>query len=118
MSYNRVIPRDLFNEAKLLKCLGQLSLLIHDGKDIRWPLRMEHRLESGGFYIDLDGARGGITCLNLTVWNAGRSMYLYSPCNAKSPYPLQFVRDDCSEGDVFNDDGTLSAEFAEWLDNC
>lgn len=30
--YQRVIPRDLFNEAKLLKCLGRLSLFIHDGK--------------------------------------------------------------------------------------
>jgi hypothetical protein len=30
--YNRVIPRDLFNEAKLLKCLGQLCLLIDKGQ--------------------------------------------------------------------------------------
>ncbi len=29
--YTRVIPRDLFNEAKLLKCIGRLVLLIHDG---------------------------------------------------------------------------------------
>lgn len=38
-SYRRVLPRDLFNEAKLLKCLGQLSLMIHDGK---CELRVEH----------------------------------------------------------------------------
>lgn len=29
--YQRVLPRDLFNESKLLKCIGQLVLLIHDG---------------------------------------------------------------------------------------
>ena len=33
MTYRRVLPRDLFNEAKLLKCLGQLALIIHDGQD-------------------------------------------------------------------------------------
>jgi hypothetical protein len=31
IEYNRVIPRDLFNESKLLKCFGQLALLMHDG---------------------------------------------------------------------------------------
>lgn len=29
-NYFRVLPRDLFNEAKLLKCVGRLCLLIHD----------------------------------------------------------------------------------------
>ena len=28
--YTRVLPRDLFNEAKLMKCMGLLTLLIHD----------------------------------------------------------------------------------------
>ena len=33
MSYTRETPRDLFNESKLLKCLGQLSLIIHNTVD-------------------------------------------------------------------------------------
>ena len=30
MSYMRVLPRDLFNESKLLKCIGKIALLIHN----------------------------------------------------------------------------------------
>ena len=30
MSYARVIPRDLFNEANLLKCLGKVALILMD----------------------------------------------------------------------------------------
>ncbi len=30
MTYHRVLPRDAFNEAKLLKCIGKLTLLIED----------------------------------------------------------------------------------------
>lgn len=33
MTYQREIPRDLFNEANLLKCLGQISLIAHDRPD-------------------------------------------------------------------------------------
>lgn len=29
--YQRVLPRDLFNEAALLKCLGKVALWIHEG---------------------------------------------------------------------------------------
>lgn len=31
-NYHRVIPRDFFNESKLLKCMGRLALLIHENK--------------------------------------------------------------------------------------
>lgn len=30
MSYNRVIPRDLFNESSLLKCLGRLYICLEN----------------------------------------------------------------------------------------
>ena len=39
--YERVIPRDLFNEAKLLKCVGLLVLKIHDGEN---PANVYHAL--------------------------------------------------------------------------
>jgi hypothetical protein len=35
VSYFRVIPRDLFNEASLLKCYGRLAILLDD---MRSPL--------------------------------------------------------------------------------
>lgn len=126
MSYIRVIPRDLFNEAKLLKCLGQLALLIHDGKGIRWPMRLEHAParagkkyeveETPGFVIDQRPEDGGLYCSNLRLFVGRNVIPLYTTYNSKAPYPLLFGRPDYSEADVFNSDGTLSDEFAEFLD--
>lgn len=121
MPYTRVIPRDLFNESKLLKCLGQLSLLIHEGRGIRWPLQLECEEPDTGFQIDLDRERGGLICSNVSLFIAEKDepaacIEVYSPINSKSPYPLQFVDDEGGEWDVFNDDGLLSTEFAGWLD--
>jgi hypothetical protein len=126
MSYDRVIPRDLFNEAKLLKCLGQLSLLIHDGLSIdpTWALVLTHNAEhSPGFRIVQDSSDGSIYCSNLVLTARGQVIRLYSPLNSKRPYPLQFFghrRDGSAyptvDGDVFDDDGTLSSEFRSFLE--
>lgn len=64
-TYQRVLPRDLFNEAKLLKCLGQLSLLVYEG---RLPLLLQHDTEfSQGFLVAQDRSSGDIFVSNLTV---------------------------------------------------
>ena len=60
MEYTRVIPRDLFNEAKLLKCVGQLALLIHDGMQ-PVPMSLEH--DGSSFHI------GHTEDLGLTIVN-------------------------------------------------
>lgn len=116
MSYQRVIPRDLFNEAKLLKCLGQLSLIIHEGKGIRWPLSMEHVDSEDGFIVDQDPDTGGIFVVNMSLFVGENHVGLYSPLNSRRPYPLQFEHHDES-GDVFDDAGNLSPEFVSWLDS-
>jgi hypothetical protein len=108
MRYYRVIPRDLFNEAKLLKCLGQLSLIAHDypGKGIK----MELSGEEEGFRIEQDESSGALYCSNLECFVAGRLIGLRGPYNNKAAFPLQFVIDD-DEGRVFNEDGSLSDDF-------
>lgn len=109
MSYNRTIPRDLFNEAKLLKCLGQLSLLIHD--EMARPLSIDHdETEFPGFLIEQRDSDGALYCSNLQVFCKGRLIGLWSPYNRKDAYPLTFSLDD-EEGDVFTDEGELSEEF-------
>jgi hypothetical protein len=117
VSYRRVLPRDLFNEAKLLKCLGQLALLVHDGKLPR-GVRVRFSNPTGGFKITRDEGSGDLGCTNLTLCVGDRGVDLWSGYNSRSPYPLEY--DDGEEqGPVFQDDGSPSPEFlgmiARWL---
>lgn len=111
MPYQRVIPRDLFNEAKLLKCLGQLSLLIHDGKAA--PLTIEHDAPEKGFRIEQDPSSGAIYCANLKILVHGAPLMVSCPLNSKRPYPLEFFAEE--DFPVFNDRGELSEELQTWL---
>ncbi len=118
--YRREIPRDLFNEAKLLKCLGQLSLILHDAVGIRWPLRLEHDdSEHPGFVIEQDASSGDIYCNNLSLYLGDKGeIELTTPLNSREPYPLMYQAWwDEGQGNVFTDDGKLSEEFKEWLDH-
>lgn len=113
MSYPRVIPRDLFNEAKLLKCLGQLALLIHDGVGVPRGLTLKHDEEAEtGFQIEQDDSTGALYCANIALYCGGRFIGLRAPYNSKDAFPLLFILDD-DEGAVFNDDGTFSEEFMQ-----
>jgi hypothetical protein len=107
----------LFNEAKLLKCLGRLSLLLHDGKDVRWPLRLEHTDPDTGFQIDQDPSSGSIYCVNLKLYLNDAEVPLCSGLNSREAYPLMFTDDEQGEGDVFTDDGEFTQQFTDWLDS-
>lgn len=118
--YTRVIPRDLFNEAKLLKCLGQLALIIHDGVDaagycVPRELTVEH---DHAWKIDQRQSDGGLyVCGGLRFKVRQLVLELYTAYNSKSPYPLLCMMGGCVEIDVFNDDGTLAKDFTDWLDS-
>ena len=112
MSYKRTIPRDLFNEAKLLKCLGRLSLAILD-KDPSLGNRISDNLENeaAGFLIDQNNNDGSIHCTNYTVMDtSGTPIYLSSGLNSKMNFPLLFEYRETVEY-VFDDDGNFSQEF-------
>ncbi len=115
MSYLRVIPRDLFNEAKLLKCLGQLALIIHDGVRVPRGLSLDHENEEDGFRIDQDSNTGALYCENLTCYCSGRMIGLRSPYNSKDAFPLQFNVGDEIDGRVFDESGALSDDFRSAL---
>jgi len=116
--YTRVVPRDLFNEAKLLKCLGQLFLIYHDGVDANKSslpvgFRIEHDdSESAGFSIVQNQDDGGLEVANILCSFAGIRIRLYSSYNSRQAYPLCYDVGN-SSGDVFNEDGSLSASFLE-----
>lgn len=116
MSYERVLPRDLFNEAKLLKCLGRLALLIHDEKLPR--LRFE-QLETNNLRVELDVAFSELFCPALCLHHGETELELFTPYNNREEYPLYFRvsnEDGIYEGRVFNNDGSVSADLANWLD--
>lgn len=118
MSYIRVLPRDLFNEAKLLKCLGQLSLHIHDHNPLTrlYGMALRHYTSiTDGFTIDLDAANNALCVHNLSLESSVGHIHLYSVYNSKAPYPLQFTLQSGACGAVFCDNGNFDQEFIDAL---
>lgn len=112
MSYQRVIPRDLFNESKLLKCIGQLALIIHDGVNVPRELKLSHDdSDYAGFQIEQNQDSGALYCANIQMTFAGQPIELALPYNSKEPYPLNYVVNDDDDGRVFTDEGKLSHGF-------
>jgi hypothetical protein len=116
MSYRRIIPRDLFNEANLLKCLGALYILL------QW------RIDGAGFDVeDVDRfdveqneADGSIYVANLPFSIGGTFYHLFRPLNSREPWPLYMTSADGSDFDVvsvFEKDGSLSERFLALLPN-
>lgn len=108
-NYIRVIPRDLFNEAKLLKCLGQLCLNIHNG-----TIPCKITVEENGSPFDirlLD--EGALIIDNLTFKIKGIRCYFKTTYNSKSNYPLHCEHNDC-EYLVFDEQGNFDEEFIQF----
>ena len=119
MSYLRVAPRDLFNESKLLKCLGRLSLGILDGKLSMYSISDEIDEPEGGFNID-NNDDGDIYCINYNVYveaadGSKVKLDLFTRLNSKEPYPLICLTHDDEIIDVFYDDGEFTNEFVDYL---
>lgn len=111
-SYTRVIPRDLFNEAKLLKCIGQLVLLIHDCKG---PDGLTFDHDGEPFNIDLMD-EGYLTVTNIDFVLRGEGLLFIAQYNSKSAYPLYLYHGYC-ETLVFKEDGSFTFEFIEFCNN-
>lgn len=110
MSYFRVIPRDLFNEASLLKCYGRLYILLD-------------RINSSGATMSHDDMPfdviqpdedGSITVQNVKLFVNRRHFELWRPLNSREPWPL-YAEDahdpDCDPVEVFTDGGEFTGEF-------
>lgn len=108
MSYQRVIPRDLFNEANLLKCYGKLCLELD-----RWPdsvARLEHY--GNAFIIEQDPNDGSLTVYNIRLIIGNETYVMSRPLNSREPWPLYcHLKQNDDVLAVFNDEGELSDEF-------
>lgn len=110
--YQRVLPRDLFNEAKLLKCLGQLCLQIHEG--LAGNLTFEYLDPEQGFDIYQDQNSGDTYCDNLFFYLNKEIITFSSGINSRENWPLVV---NCKEDIyfVFNKDGKFTEFFKQLI---
>jgi hypothetical protein len=105
MSYPRVIPKDLFNEAKLLKCIGRFALKIHNCEISGVNMTIEDNEEY--FKIEQNPLTAELYISNLFISDKdGEEIYLYTKYNSKENYPLlMFYKKN--EYYVFDETGNL-----------
>lgn len=118
MGYRRVLPRDAFNEANLIKCYGQLWLEL-EKLGLQECLITGSAFDEAGFLIEQSMSSGAIYVENVVLIVQGNRVNLWRPLNSREPFPLYAgVNDDNEIGEVnvFNPVGTLSGEFIEFLE--
>lgn len=114
MSYLRVIPRDFFNEAKLLKCMGQLSLKILD--DLL-PEGIDIQINECGESFDIEQTIDGrLFVSNYEVTINDTYVSMSTTYNSKESYPLVCFHDDI-ETIVFDEKGDFTTEFISMCQN-
>jgi hypothetical protein len=109
-AYSLVFPRDLFNHAKLLKCLGQLALNLHDMPIDGVTIEQE---DATALVVSQSGNSGDlfVSPNNFSLRVHGELCDLSIPYNSRYPYPLWLECEGADSFDVLNDDGTFTLEF-------
>lgn len=112
MSYLRVIPRDLFNEANLLKCMGRLWILAETTSGV---VSVEFAGEGtdAPFDIHQDESTGEIFVANVWVTVNGRIVAIRRPLNSREDWPLYASLWDEGPVPVFDDAGKLTEDFLQ-----
>ena len=108
-SYQRVVPRDLFNESKLLQQLGFLCLAIHD-----WEIgRLEVEDSGEPFDVQLSD-EGELSITNLTFLRGEEVIRFWINYNSRIKNPLLFENPKTGDSDyVFDDQGEFTSRFFE-----
>jgi len=113
MSYCRVLPRDLFNEANLLKCYGQLWLLLDNGA---YPdAAVEYDDEGSPFNVYQARDSGSIYLRNVNLVVRGAVIALERPLNSRFAWPLYAETPDGDVLDVFDDAGQFTPGMVTFL---
>ena len=103
-NYKRVLPRDAFNEAKLLKCVGKLTMMIEDGELPAW----QYHYDGDAFNIVQDDSEGSISVANITFWRNKKQVCVFTPLNSKAAWPA-FFRDGDDDYYLFSEAGQYMA---------
>jgi hypothetical protein len=110
-NYIRVLPRDLFNESSLLKCIGKLWIILDETHGHSAGFAQE---DVDFFDIVQNADDGGISVRNLDFTIGGDSFILSRPLNSRQEWPLYAGSDEDSSFDpveVFDQTGKLSADM-------
>lgn len=103
---NRVLPRDAFNDANLLKCVGQLTLLIEDGL-----INLRYEYDGEPFDIVQDESDGSTCVYNITFFTSdGRPIRHSRPMNSRDAWPLMLHLED-SDYYAFDANGRFMPSF-------
>lgn len=113
-NYTRIIPRDFFNEAKLLKCLGRLSLFVLDKKKNAESILINEVLLEPGFKVVLTDC-GHLKVENFITTIKGERYSFYTPYNSKRNYPLLTTTPTGEEIKVFDEEGDFTKDFKKLL---
>lgn len=108
MSYIRVVPRDLFNEADLLKCLGRLYIEL---ERIGEHFAQLGDTNGAAFDVQQDESSGALEVVNVQLTVFKRRWRLTRPLNSRQPWPLYATDEEDEEVSVFTESGELSPEF-------
>jgi len=112
-----VLPRDAFNQAKLLKGIGMLTLYMLDHKfGLHELITYERDPETEDqFWILINDSDGSFYVNNIRFFDTNsEEIHFFHPCNAKENHTLCFSYQGESE-DVFNEDGSINPKFLELL---
>lgn len=110
-NYVRIIPRDLFNEASLLKCYGRLWILLDETRGHQARFETE---DCDGFDITQDESSGAIFARNIVFTVNGTELRLSRPLNSREEWPLYAENEDSCVS-VFDDQGNLSQEMRAFI---
>lgn len=113
--YTRVVPRDFFNEAKLLNCLGHLSLRILDHK---LPEGVDITMrEDGKYFMIALMEEGSLYCTNYDTYINDKWVRFKTTYNSKRHFPF-FCEYNNEEVEVFDDiTGEFTEEFIQFAKN-
>lgn len=127
-NFARVLPRDLFNEAKLLKNMGRLALLLHEGRlpdgcSLAFLYNESMLQDDQRFHVQQDQSDGSLRVVNVQLRHVVYQplcvitvVPLKTPYSSREEYPLLYERVlGADEGLVFGADGVLSDEFVAYL---
>jgi hypothetical protein len=115
VSYVRTIPRDLFNEANLLKCLGHLFIML-ETTSCKAQFDVE---DVPSFDVQQDKHDGSIYVANLPFSVAGRNVHLSRPLNSRSSWPLYLSLPDDPDFEpiqVFEETGFFTDAMLTFID--
>lgn len=106
-NYQRVIPRDLFNEASLLKCLGRFWIETERFQ----PRKVTIEHDGDAFDVTQNEDDGTTFVRNIAITINGVNYQAFRPLNSRGNWPLYLRTEDGEETGVFQENGELTAEL-------